>query len=357
MSSSDVTKDGIEGQKPGREAITGGRDRGPRTREEPMVPRAEFSSYYGKPVLNQIVWHPTIPAYFFTGGLAGASSLLAFGADRTDNFALRRVGRYAGFGAIVVSAGLLIEDLGKPSRFHHMLRMMKVTSPMSVGTWIVTAYGAGAGAAAASELTGLLPRLGRAAGAWAAALAPLLGSYTAALVADTAVPVWHDDYEVLPFVFVGSALAAGGGLAMATVAPEDASPARRMAVLGAAVETAASQWSRRRLGMIGEVYDSGIAGVCHKVAEGATVGGLATALVLGRRPIGAKVAGALLMTGSLATRLAVYYAGKASAADPKYVVEPQRARLRAADATPALRARGPAVPHITSAVDAPDDLP
>ena len=49
-----------------------------------MVPKAEFTSYYGKPVLNPPVWEARdIAGYFFLGGLAGGSSLLAAGADLT----------------------------------------------------------------------------------------------------------------------------------------------------------------------------------------------------------------------------------------------------------------------------------
>jgi hypothetical protein len=34
----------------------------------------------------------------------------------------------------------LVLDLGDPWRFHHMLRMFKPTSPMSLGTWFLTIY-------------------------------------------------------------------------------------------------------------------------------------------------------------------------------------------------------------------------
>jgi Ni/Fe-hydrogenase subunit HybB-like protein len=36
----------------------------------------------------------------------------------------------------------LVFDLGDPSRFHHMLRVWKPSSPMSLGTWALTAYAA-----------------------------------------------------------------------------------------------------------------------------------------------------------------------------------------------------------------------
>jgi hypothetical protein len=44
-----------------------------------MVPRAEFRSYYGRPVLKAPVWEWKVPAYLFTGGLAAGSAVLAAG--------------------------------------------------------------------------------------------------------------------------------------------------------------------------------------------------------------------------------------------------------------------------------------
>lgn len=58
-----------------------------------MVPRAEFRSYYGRPVLKPPVWEWKIPAYLFTGGLSAGAALLAAGADLTARPRLRRAGR------------------------------------------------------------------------------------------------------------------------------------------------------------------------------------------------------------------------------------------------------------------------
>nr|MDQ2958466.1 polysulfide reductase NrfD [Actinomycetota bacterium] len=109
--------------------------------EYQMVPDATFTSYYGRPVVKASPWEADIPAYLFLGGLAAGSSLLAAGADLTDRPALRRVSRLAAAAAINASFAALVHDLGKPSRFLNMLRVAKVTSPMSVGTWLLTGYG------------------------------------------------------------------------------------------------------------------------------------------------------------------------------------------------------------------------
>ena len=117
-----------------------------------MVPPAEFTSYYGRPILKASPWEHDIPFYLFAGGVAAGSSVLSAGADLTDRPALRRTGRVAALVGLALSMVALVHDLGRPERFHHMLRVAKVTSPMSVGTWILTLYGPFAGLAAAAEL-------------------------------------------------------------------------------------------------------------------------------------------------------------------------------------------------------------
>jgi Ni/Fe-hydrogenase subunit HybB-like protein len=41
---------------------------------------------------------------------------------------------------LLIDLGCLVGDLGDPLRFHHMLRVFKLGSPMSVGTWCLTIY-------------------------------------------------------------------------------------------------------------------------------------------------------------------------------------------------------------------------
>ena len=100
-----------------------------------------------------------------------------------------------------------------------MLRVFKVTSPMSVGSWILAGYVRRPRVAAAAALTGRLPRLGAAATAAAALLGPGVATYTAVLITDTAVPAWHDGHRELPFVFAGSAAMAAGGSACSPPRP------------------------------------------------------------------------------------------------------------------------------------------
>ena len=330
MSGSDVTRGGLRGVRPGREATTGvntGR-RGRRGRgEQPMVPDAEFTSYYGKPVINPPVWKPPdIPGYLFLGGLAGASSVMAAAADLTGRPGLSRGAKAGALGAALLSMGALVHDLGRPARFLNMLRVFKVTSPMSVGSWLLAGYVPLAGTAAISALTRRLPVIGTAATAGAAVLGPGVAAYTAALISDTAVPAWHDGYKEMPFVFVGSAAMAAAGLGLLTAPADENEPARNAALFGAALELSAAQLMEKRMGMVAEPYHQGRSGMYMKLGmalAGLGVGGA----VLGRRSrVASALAGTALLASSAVTRWGIFHSGLASARDPKYTVVPQRQR-------------------------------
>ncbi|MDR7273953.1 hypothetical protein J2S41_000731 [Catenuloplanes atrovinosus] len=320
-----------------------------RSREEIMVPEAEFRSYYNRPIVKAPVWTHEIAAYLFTGGLAAGSALLGAGGDLTGRPALRRAGRIAALGALGASTYFLIADLGRPERFHHMLRIAKPTSPMSMGTWILSAFGGAAGVAAAAEIApavlpergplGLLrramPLTGRASGLAAAAAAPALATYTAVLLADTATPSWHEAYPELPFVFGGSALASGAAVGLIAAPVEQNRPAVRLAVAGAVLEQAAAHRVEHGMGLLSEPYRQGRAGRLLRLSRVLTIAGAAGA-VLGRRSrVISALSGAALLAASAATRFGIFDGGVASAKDPKYTVIPQRARLAAREAAAA----------------------
>jgi hypothetical protein len=316
-----------------------GRRKG-RGAEEVMVPPAEFRSYYGRPIIKAPVWKHDIAAYLFTGGLAAGSSLIAAGADATGRPVLRRATRLTSLAALGASTYFLINDLGRPERFHHMLRVAKPTSPMSMGTWILATYGPAAGLAAVAEaaprlpergVLGLvrrvLPGAGRLAGYAAAGLAPALATYTAVLVADTAVPSWHEAYPQLPFVFAGSALASASGLGLIAAPLHETGPARRLAVAGVAVELAATHHIEHRMGLLSEPYRTGRAGRLLRAARALGAGGAAGAVIGSRSRVLSALSGAALVAAAALTRFGIYEGGVASAKDPKYTVLPQRQRL------------------------------
>lgn len=291
-------------------------------RDEP-----EFVSYYGRPILKEPTWKaPDIAGYLFLGGLAGASSILGAASSETGRPVLARGSKVAAVAAITASAAALVHDLGRPSRFLNMLRVAKPTSPMSAGSWLLTGYAPLAAATALSDLTGVLPRVGRAAGVGAAILGAGVSSYTAVLIGDTAVPTWHEGRRALPYVFVGSAAAAAGGLGVICAPSDEAGPARRVAVVGAAAELAATELLHRQAGLAGETLKTGRAGGVMRAAGALTAVG-AVLSVLGRRSrTVTAVAGTTLLAGSACTRFGIFEAGRESTRDPKYTVLPQRAR-------------------------------
>ncbi|MER5609434.1 NrfD/PsrC family molybdoenzyme membrane anchor subunit [Micromonospora tulbaghiae] len=329
------------------------RDASPRRRrggkgggEQLNVPPAEFTSYYGRPVLKPPVWRWDIAAYLFTGGLAAGSSLLAAGGQLTGRPALRRAGRIAALAGVGASTYFLINDLGRPSRFHHMLRVAKVTSPMSVGTWILSVFGPAAGVAAVAEAAPLLPErgvlglgrrllppAGHAAGVVAAVTAPALATYTGVLLADTAVPSWHEAYPELPAIFAGSALASGAGVGLVAAPCAQAGPARRLAVAGAAMELWGSHRVENRLGLLSEPYTQGTPGKLLRAGRALTAAGVVGALVGRRSRVLSALSGGALIAASVCTRFGIFHGGVASARDPRYTVVPQRERAdrRAAD--------------------------
>jgi formate-dependent nitrite reductase membrane component NrfD len=287
-------------------------------------------SYYGKPIINPPTWAELdIAGYLFAGGLAGGSSILAAGADLTGRPGLARPAKLCASVAISVSLLALIHDLGRPARFLHMLRVFKPSSPMSVGVWILFFYGPLAAGSAASEVTGIAPRTGRAAGVGAGVLGSAVASYTAALIADTAVPAWHEAHRELPFLFVGSAAAAAAGFGLVAGPLSENEPARRMAILGGVTELIAEQLMDRRLGVVAETLHAGKAKWRLRAAKALTLAGAVGAVTAaGRNRPAAVLSGAALVAGSALTRFGIFAAGMQSALDPKYTVQPQRERLR-----------------------------
>ncbi|MBV9817847.1 MAG: polysulfide reductase NrfD [Solirubrobacterales bacterium] len=286
------------------------------------------ASYHGQPVIKAPVWTWQIPWYFFTGGVAGASAGLGYLCELRGDDALARRAWAAAMAGICVSPALLIADLGRPQRFLNMLRMFKVTSPMSVGTWILQGSAASTAIAAAHAWFGLFPRLARVAAPAAALLGLPLSTYTAALVTNTAVPVWHEARRTLPFVFGAGAGLSAGAAALIGADPATAAPARRLALGGAAMELATTTLMHRGLGEHGRPYSQGRCKHFDQAASGFLAVGSALLAARGSRSRTAAAAGGvLLLAGAVSTRWSVFAAGRQSAADPHAVIDPQRAGI------------------------------
>lgn len=313
-----------------RDAVVGSAGRkGRRQRgERLMVAKADFRSYYGLPVLNAPTWEgPDVGGYLFLGGLAGASSTLAAAVEFTGRPNLARALKAGAASAIVGSLYSLVRDLGRPERFVNMLRVVKVSSPMSIGSWLLAGYAPMAIAAAGTAVTGRFTGVGRAATVGAALLGPGVASYTAALISNTAVPAWHEGHREMPLLFVGSAAASAGGLGLLVTPCTEAGPARRAALLGAVTELAMTRRLEQRLGPLAEPLQQDTGGALIRAGKMFTATAALTLALAGRHRKASVAAGAALLAGSLCTRLGIFHAGVASAKDPKYTVAPQRERL------------------------------
>jgi hypothetical protein len=288
------------------------------------VTEVRTEGYYGRPIVRPPVWKEEIAWYLFTGGLAGGSSALGLAARVSGNRRLARSATLTAAAAVTASPILLIKDLGRPERFLNMMRVVKPSSPMNVGTWILTAAGTAAGTAAACEVTGVLPRVRGLAQGVAGLLGPALATYTGVLVADTAVPVWHEARRELPLVFASGAAASAGAAAVMLTPADAAGPARRLMLAGAAGELAATTAMERRLGDLGEPYHQGKAGAFARAAKAATAAGALLGALGGRGRVTGRLAAGLVLGGSVAERFAVFRAGFQSAEDPRYVIMSQR---------------------------------
>ena len=286
-------------------------------------------SYYGRPIVKEPVWQPEVAFYLFTGGVAGGSSVLHGIAKVTGNERLAKSTLYVGAAAELVSPVLLVSDLGRPERFLNMLRVFKVTSPMSVGSWILAVSSGATNTAAALETLGILRPVKWLAELVSFASGPPLATYTGALIANTAIPVWSEAREELPWIF-GACAAASAGAAAAICTPTWAGgPARRAAIAGVVTELGVVEAMEKRLGLVGEVYKQGEAHRYGRISKLCTAAGAGLLAWQGKRSRAAAVTGgALVLAGELALRWSVFKAGFQSARDPKYTVLPQRERVR-----------------------------
>jgi formate-dependent nitrite reductase membrane component NrfD len=288
----------------------------------------EMQSYYGRPILKEPVWQPVIPFYFFFGGIAGASSVLHLGARITRNETLARRSLFVGAAADIVGPVLLVSDLGRPERFLNMFRVFKVTSPMSVGSWILLFSSGASNAAAVLELLGKLKPAKIVAELVSAVTGPPLATYTGTLIADTSIPVWHEARRELPPLFAASASASAGAAATIFVPTYEAGPARRLAIGGVVAELGLMEAMQKRLGLVGEVYNQGDAGKFNRLSKLCIAAGATLLATAGKRSRAAAIGGgALVLAGEVALRWSVFRAGFQSARDPKYVTRPQRERI------------------------------
>ena len=285
----------------------------------PGSPFPETNSYYGLPIVKPPVWTWEIPLYFFAGGAAGASSVIALTAQMTGaSKSLVRDARWIAAIGAAVSGPLLILDLGRPERFLNMLRVFKPQSPMSVGAWTLTVFGTASAGAVIAELL-RMNRAGDAAAFLAALSGLVMATYTGVLIGATAIPVWSRHARSLPIHFGASALASASALLV--LRGHDEPALNILGLAAAAFETYMGIEIESCDDIESEPLRKGSTGLTTRIG-GFFSGPLPLALrLLGIRSKRARrVAAASALLGSLLTRVAWIEAGKASAADPRPIL-------------------------------------
>ena len=347
---------------------------GHRRRERGGEEVARPTTYYNRPTIKRPTWKWFIPLYFFLGGVAGGvafiGALAAFFGGREHRSTVRHA-RYLALVLALICPLLLIMDLGRPARFHHMLRIFKVTSPLSVGTWILAGFGLTSGALAARQAAeddfilrrdGWLGRLARLAPsgpltALHGLLGVGLGGYTGVLLAATAVPLWAAGGLLLgPLFLAASATSGAAALVLAGVfTGQQSRTARRQIQVVANVGTAAQLAlaaareivvparinAPLRRGLWGRLFQLGTVGIGLIVPLGLRLAAWMGAERLER--VFSVWAATCALIGTLIERFALVEAGKLSADDPLAYQQLTRGAPGAARPTPEQQAeRAPA---------------
>jgi hypothetical protein len=297
------------------------------------------TGYYNLPALKAPAWTWEVPIYFFTGGAAGAAAVLASVAKRraTNHKFVRDAQWLAAIGG-AISPALLIADLGMPSRFLGMMRVFKIQSPMSVGSWTLMTFSSSAAAIAMlSEIerrTGRrVPILSKAAEVASVLSGLVLATYTGVLIGATAIPAWNENISTLPVHFAASGLSAA--VAILELRGHHTAPLNKLGIGAAAIETFTGARLELHREPASETLRTGRTGLSMRAAGllSGPVPLFLRLLSLGasrRRRIQLRDAAALsALAGSFVTRMAWVHAGRASAKNPSVPLElPQHPKSR-----------------------------
>jgi formate-dependent nitrite reductase membrane component NrfD len=300
---------------------------------------SELPGYYGQPAIHGPHWNWLIIGYFYTGGISGGAAALAaatsvFGDSRSDR--LRDHAVLVSFTALLPCPVFLILDLGRPARFHHMVKDFRPSSPMSMGTWGLSVFSLLETVCTAVVLCRWFmggrfcppPMAEKVLLAVNGVAGLFLAGYTGTLLAATAVPIWSRQPGLLGPLFLSSAISSGCAATALSLHASNSGDAESDALT--AIDAAASlskagllaAWIAS-LGDVAGPVNEGVRG--RIVREGCVLAGVVAPLAIeaattrSRRwqRAGRLVAATLSLAGTLALRYVVVSGGRASAADPQ----------------------------------------
>jgi formate-dependent nitrite reductase membrane component NrfD len=294
-------------------------------------PKAPIAgSYHGNPVLKPPTWTWQVPLYFFVGGVAGISALIALVVHLIGNTGLLRAELWVGFAGALVSAPLLIADLGRPARFLNMLRVFKPRSAMSLGAWTLSGFSSGIGLAVicrelilaghGNEFFLVIEWLAE---IFAASSGLILASYTSVLLGVTAIPVWSENRRLVPAVFLTGAL--GSSAAVLELLGFRVPATQFIGIVASTVEIVIAIMIEARDRYVDRPLRKGAVGWLTRA--GAALAG-PTSLLLrvfpGPSAEGRTAAALCFLAGALIARYAWIAAGRVSSRDPQALFQIQR---------------------------------
>jgi polysulfide reductase-like protein len=296
----------------------------------PFPKPASAVSYHGNPVLKPPTWTWQVPLYFFVGGVAGISAVIALAAHLFGNAGLMRAGLWIGFLGALISAPLLIADLGRPARFLNMLRVFKLRSAMSVGAWTLAGFSSAVGLAVichevilAGYGNGFLLTIRWIAELSAALSGLILASYTSVLLGVTAIPVWSENRRLVPVVFLAGGL--GSAAAVLELLGFLVPVTQSIGIVAGTVETVVAIILELRGRYVDRPLREGAVGWLTR--GGAALAGpasLSLRIFSGHSSVARYIAAVCFIIGALISRIAWIEAGRVSSRDPQALFRIQR---------------------------------
>jgi formate-dependent nitrite reductase membrane component NrfD len=282
--------------------------------------------YYGLPMLKRPLWGWEIALYFFSEGISSGSFILATVADicGSGRYArLIRDARYVAFAILLPCPPLLIADLGRPERFHHMLRIVNFRSPMSLGAWALMGFSQPVALLALAQFAsiGWLPA--RALSLAGLPFALFMLAYPGVLLSTSSIPIWARSRIPGALLASSSMASAASALAIATALDSKGDDRTREAVhrIESATRIAEAFY------LSGYVYTAGPAAqplthgrYSRMFRLGAFAAGIALPALMTavrRKPSRASTiaSGFLSIAGALALKWSIVHAGRDSAED------------------------------------------
>ena len=293
----------------------------------PHTAQWDGRTYYGRPQLKPAPFNNVlVGSYVFLAGLSGAAQVLGTALDCAaipDAEPIVRRGRLLSLLAPTIGTVCLIFDLHTPKRFYNMLRLVKATSPMSLGSWALIAFSGASVAAAAPVVlprgwrgSGWLQGLARMAQIPAALAGGVLTTYTASLFSATSAPLWATGVKGLAVRFAAASMAsAASALRLVQPGGRRRRDLDTVAIAGLAVELAAilaSDRTQQGAGVRTAASSRDIAGVAVPLTLF-----LASKMLPQSVQAVSQVAAAAALAGSLLMRIGVIRDGEQSAERPE----------------------------------------